>query len=103
MSWLLQHGSDTISKTRYKNRNSLYEGSLIFRLLLISCELTPSTHKRYISSSSFTVYFLEYTISSGFRVIPNSNVLVHVDAVKTGSETIIDKIRLIASETEAIQ
>ncbi len=37
------------------------------------------------------------------RAIPNSNVLVHVDAVKTETETIMDKVRLIAADTEGIK
>ena len=37
------------------------------------------------------------------RVIPNSNVLVHVDAVKIETETIMDDIRLIAADTEGIK
>jgi cation diffusion facilitator family transporter len=37
------------------------------------------------------------------EAIPGSNVLVHVDAVKTETETILDSIRLIASETEGIK
>jgi len=37
------------------------------------------------------------------QAIPKSNILVHVDAVKTASETIIDNIRLIAAETEGIK
>jgi cation diffusion facilitator family transporter len=35
--------------------------------------------------------------------LPNSDVLVHVDAIETASETITDRIRLIASETEGIK
>ena len=37
------------------------------------------------------------------EAIPGSNVLVHVDAVKTETETILDSIRLIAAETEGIK
>jgi cation diffusion facilitator family transporter len=37
------------------------------------------------------------------EAIPDSNVLVHVDAVKTETETILDSIRLIAAETEGIK
>jgi len=37
------------------------------------------------------------------RAIPNSNVLVHVDAVKTETETIMDNVRLIAADTEGIK
>ncbi|HJT84652.1 MAG TPA: cation diffusion facilitator family transporter [Nitrososphaeraceae archaeon] len=37
------------------------------------------------------------------HVIPNSDVLVHVDAIETESETITDIIRLIASETKGIK
>lgn len=37
------------------------------------------------------------------HVIPNSDVLVHVDAIESESETITDIIRLIASETEGIK
>jgi cation diffusion facilitator family transporter len=37
------------------------------------------------------------------KAIPNSNVLVHVDAVKTRDETILDRVRLIASETDHIK
>ena len=35
--------------------------------------------------------------------IPNSSILVHVDAVKTKDETILDRVRLIASETSNIK
>lgn len=37
------------------------------------------------------------------QAIPNSNVLVHVDAVKTETETVVDNVRLIAAETEGIK
>ena len=37
------------------------------------------------------------------NIIPNSDVLVHVDAIETESETITDRIRLIASETGGIK
>lgn len=37
------------------------------------------------------------------KAIPNSNVLVHVDAVKTRDETILDRVRLIASETDHLK
>lgn len=37
------------------------------------------------------------------QAIPNSNVLVHVDAVKTATETIIDSVRLIAADTGGIK
>ena len=37
------------------------------------------------------------------NIIPNSDVLVHVDAIETKSETITDRIRLIASETGGIK
>ncbi|MGE5685647.1 MAG: cation diffusion facilitator family transporter [Nitrososphaerota archaeon] len=37
------------------------------------------------------------------EVIPNSDVLVHVDAIETSTETMTDKIRLIAAETEGIK
>jgi cation diffusion facilitator family transporter len=37
------------------------------------------------------------------NTIPNSNVLVHVDAIKTKDETILDRVRLIASETDYIK
>ncbi|MFZ0326366.1 MAG: cation diffusion facilitator family transporter [Nitrososphaeraceae archaeon] len=33
---------------------------------------------------------------------PNSDVLVHVDAIESGNETISDRIRLIAAETDGI-
>ena len=36
-------------------------------------------------------------------VLPNSDVLVHVDAIESVSETITDRIRLIAAETEGIR
>lgn len=35
--------------------------------------------------------------------IPDSSVLAHVDAVKTVDETILDRVRLIASETDTIK
>lgn len=37
------------------------------------------------------------------KAIPNSNVLVHVDAFKSTDETILDRVRLIASETDRIK
>ena len=37
------------------------------------------------------------------RMLPNSKVLVHVDATESVNETIFDKIRLIAAETEGIR
>ena len=37
------------------------------------------------------------------HIIPNSDVLVHVDAIESESETLTDTIRLIASETEGIR
>lgn len=37
------------------------------------------------------------------RVIPNADVMVHVDAIEGVDETIMDKVRLIASETEGIK
>ncbi len=37
------------------------------------------------------------------KAIPNSNVLVHVDAIKMKDETILDRVRLIASETDYIK
>ena len=36
------------------------------------------------------------------EALPNSDVLVHVDAIESGNETISDRIRLIAAETEGI-
>jgi cation diffusion facilitator family transporter len=37
------------------------------------------------------------------QVLPNSDVLVHVDATEFASETISDRIRLIAAETDGIR
>lgn len=37
------------------------------------------------------------------QAIPNADVLVHVDATESASETISDRIRLIAAETEGIK
>ncbi len=37
------------------------------------------------------------------NAIPNSNVLVHVDAIMTKDETILDRIRLLASENDHIK
>jgi len=37
------------------------------------------------------------------EVLPNSDVLVHVDAIQASNETMTDKIRLIAAETEGIR
>jgi divalent metal cation (Fe/Co/Zn/Cd) transporter len=37
------------------------------------------------------------------KLIPNSDVLVHVDAIESESETLTDIIRLIASETDGIK
>ena len=37
------------------------------------------------------------------KTLPNSDVLVHVDATESSSETIRDRIRLIAAETEGIR
>ncbi len=37
------------------------------------------------------------------QVIPNADVMVHVDAIKGAGETIMDRVRLIAAETEGIK
>ncbi|MGA7368046.1 MAG: cation diffusion facilitator family transporter [Nitrososphaeraceae archaeon] len=37
------------------------------------------------------------------HILPSSKVLVHVDATESANETIFDKIRLIAAETEGIR
>jgi len=37
------------------------------------------------------------------EVMPNCDVLVHVDAIETSTETLTDKIRLIAAETDGIK
>ena len=37
------------------------------------------------------------------KLIPNSDVLVHVDAIESESETLTDIVRLIASETDGIK
>jgi cation diffusion facilitator family transporter len=37
------------------------------------------------------------------KTLPNSDVLVHVEAIESSSETIIDRIRLIATEIEGIR
>ena len=37
------------------------------------------------------------------NILPSSKVLVHVDATESANETIFDKIRLIAAETEGIR
>ena len=37
------------------------------------------------------------------KIIPNSDVLVHVDAIESESETLTDIVRLIASETDGIK
>ena len=37
------------------------------------------------------------------QVIPNADVMVHVDAIEGAGETIMDRVRLIAAETEGIQ
>jgi cation diffusion facilitator family transporter len=37
------------------------------------------------------------------HILPSSKVLVHVDAIESANETIFDKIRLIAAETEGIR
>jgi cation diffusion facilitator family transporter len=37
------------------------------------------------------------------EVLPNCDVLVHVDAIETSTETLTDKIRLIAAETDGIK
>lgn len=37
------------------------------------------------------------------NAIPNSSILVHVDAVRGPDETIIDRVRLIAAETDGIK
>src|SRR2546430_3494328 len=39
----------------------------------------------------------------GGGVLPASDVLVHVDATESASETITDRIRLVAAETEGIK
>lgn len=44
------------------------------------------------------------TVENRIReVIPNCDVLVHVDAIETSTETITDRIRLIAAETDGIK
>jgi divalent metal cation (Fe/Co/Zn/Cd) transporter len=37
------------------------------------------------------------------EVMPNCDVLVHVDAIETSAETLTDRIRLIAAETDGIK
>jgi divalent metal cation (Fe/Co/Zn/Cd) transporter len=37
------------------------------------------------------------------QVLPNSDVLVHVDATEYSNETMVDRIRLIAAETDGIR
>jgi len=37
------------------------------------------------------------------RVVPNADVMVHVDAIEGADETIMDRVRLVASETEGIK
>ena len=37
------------------------------------------------------------------HILPSSKVLVHVDATRSANETIFDKVRLIAAETEGIK
>jgi cation diffusion facilitator family transporter len=37
------------------------------------------------------------------HILPNSKVLVHVDATESANETIFDKVRLIAAETDGIR
>jgi cation diffusion facilitator family transporter len=37
------------------------------------------------------------------QVLPNSDVLVHVDATEYSNETLVDRIRLIAAETDGIR
>jgi len=37
------------------------------------------------------------------QILPNSDVLVHVDATEYSNETIVDRIRLIAAETDGIR
>ncbi len=37
------------------------------------------------------------------EIMPNCDVLVHVDAIETSTETLTDKIRLIAAETDGIK
>ena len=37
------------------------------------------------------------------QVIPNADVMVHVDAIEGANETIMDRVRLIAAETEGIK
>lgn len=37
------------------------------------------------------------------KAIPESSVLVHVDAIKSLDETILDRVRLIASETDGVK
>jgi cation diffusion facilitator family transporter len=37
------------------------------------------------------------------QVVPNADVMVHVDAIEGIGETIIDRVRLIAAETEGIK
>ena len=37
------------------------------------------------------------------RVVPNADVMVHVDAIKGADETIMDRVRLVAAETDGIK
>ena len=37
------------------------------------------------------------------QVVPNADVMVHVDAIEGTDETIMDKVRLVAAETEGIK
>jgi cation diffusion facilitator family transporter len=37
------------------------------------------------------------------RVVPNADVMVHVDAIEGADETIMDRVRLIAAETDGIK
>ncbi|MDE1819086.1 MAG: cation diffusion facilitator family transporter [Thaumarchaeota archaeon] len=37
------------------------------------------------------------------RVVPNADVMVHVDAIEGTDETIMDRVRLVAAETEGIK
>ena len=70
-------------------------GSKIFIDLHIEVPRTSTNDKAHKIATS-----VENRIRN---IIPNSDVLVHVDAIEAESETITDIIRLIASETEGIK
>jgi divalent metal cation (Fe/Co/Zn/Cd) transporter len=70
-------------------------GTTMFIDLHIEVPRTSTNDKAHKIATS-----VEYKIR---QIIPNADVLVHVDAIESESETISDRLKLIAAETEGIK